>query len=96
MRRSLLLTVLVAAILVLAIGCGNKPPKIPAKPTGPAVVAINTANEYQSVTTDPNKDKILYVFDWRDTKEDTTALFDSGDTAKASHAWTDTGMYASA
>jgi len=94
MRRSLLLTVLVAAALMLAIGCSNKPPRIPAKPTGPTTVLFNAANEYHSVTTDPNKDKILYIFDWRDGGQDTTDYYTSGDPASASHAWADSGYFA--
>jgi outer membrane protein assembly factor BamB len=45
------------------------------------------------VTTDPNKDKVLYVFDWGDGKADTTGLIKSGDTITTSHAWVATGVF---
>jgi hypothetical protein len=92
-RKSLLLTVSLMAVLVLVAGCPNKAPNIPAKPSGPAEVAINDAATYASVTTDANKDKVLYVFDWGDGLADTTGLIKSGDTITQSHAWVATGVY---
>jgi len=95
MRNSLLLTVSLLAVLVIVVGCpANKAPRVPAKPSGPSEVTVNTAATYASVTTDPNRDKVLYAFDWGDGKADTTALFKSGDTATASHAWGSTGVFA--
>ena len=93
MRRSLPL-MMVLAVLVMTTGCKNKPPVTPAAPTGPATVRVNDTADYTATTTDPNKDKILYIFDWDDTKFDTTALFPSGDAAAASHTWSELGYYA--
>jgi len=93
MRRSLLLTISLLAVIVLVTGCPNKKPNIPAKPSGPAKVVLNVSAEYKSRTTDPNRDKVLYVFDWGDKSADTTALMKSGDTVKVSHAWDSLGVY---
>ena len=93
MRRSLPLMIALA-VLVMATGCKNKPPVTPAAPTGPTTVLINDTADYQSSTTDPNKDKILYIFDWRDDVFDTTDYYPSGDAAMASHAWAESGYYA--
>jgi outer membrane protein assembly factor BamB len=95
MRKSLLTTVSLLAVLVFGVAgtCQNKAPKIPAKPSGPRQVAINDTATYASVTTDANRDKVLYAFDWGDGTAETTALFKSGDTATASHAWSAVGVY---
>jgi len=94
MRKSLLLTVTLVVALAVLVGCQNKPPRIPAKPAGQTPVAINDTSTYSSVTTDPNRDKVLYAFDWGDGTTDTTDLIKSGDTATASHAWAAIGVYA--
>ena len=94
MRNSLLLTVSLLAVLVLVAGCPNKAPKIPAKPSGPALVKMNDTAAYTSMTTDPNRDKVLYAFDWGDGDTTTTALIKSGDTISQSHAWDSIGVYA--
>ena len=93
MRKSLLLTVSLLVALVLMVGCQNKPPNIPAKPSGPAAVALTDTASYVSVTTDPNRDKVLYIFNWGDGDSTITALFKSGDTVTASHNWSATGVY---
>ncbi len=94
MRRSLLLTVSLLAVLVLIVGCpANKAPLTPAKPSGPALVKINDTTAYTSVTTDPNRDKVLYVFSWGDGDSTITSLAKSGDTVPASHAWAAIGAY---
>lgn len=93
MRRSLA-AVLVIVALVALTGCKNKPPRIPAKPIGPVLVQVDDSATYKSVTTDPNKDDILYVFDWKDGSFDTSDLIKSGDTISKTHAWTEAGYYA--
>ena len=93
MRKSRFLAISLLAVLVLVAGCPNKAPRIPAQPGGPTRVAINDSATYSSLTTDPNRDKVLYVFDWGDGVADTTDLFKSGDTATASHAWVSNGAY---
>ena len=98
MRRSLILLAAVLVAVAMFTGCRNKPPNIPARPAGLDSLAPNTDGTYLTVTTDPNRDRIRYVFDWgegaTDAGYDTTGYFDSGDTADATHAWADTGWYA--
>ena len=93
MRKSLLLTVSLLAVLVIVAGCPNKAPRIPAKPSGPTMVKSNNTATYASVTTDPNRDKVLYAFDWGDGTADTSALIKSGDTITQFHAWSAIGVY---
>ena len=93
MRKSLLLTVSLLAVLIIVAGCPNKAPRIPAKPSGPALVKFGNTATYVSMTTDPNRDKVLYAFDWGDGTADTTALIKSGDTITQSHAWSAIGVY---
>jgi outer membrane protein assembly factor BamB len=93
MRNSLLLTISLLTVLILVAGCPNKAPRIPAKPSGPTLVKINDTAAYTSVTTDPNRDKVLYVFNWGDGDSTTTALIKSGDTITESHAWAALGVY---
>jgi hypothetical protein len=93
MRKSLLLVATMVAVMLVFTGCPNKPPKIPAKPAGPAQVAMNDSATYATNTTDPDKNKVLYVFDWGDGLADTTALTKSGDTIRVAHAWSAVGNY---
>jgi len=75
----------------LAVAIVEHRPHIPARPSGPSTIKLNDTADYRSVTTDPNGDKVLYVFNWGDGTEDTTNLVRSGDTVTASHAWAATG-----
>ncbi|UCG43821.1 MAG: PQQ-binding-like beta-propeller repeat protein [candidate division WOR-3 bacterium] len=87
MRRSLALALAAVAVVVFTTGCPNKAPKVPVRPIGPDSVPADTTAAYRTVTDDPNKDQILYVFDWDDGTYDTTDYGSSGDTVEASHSW---------
>jgi hypothetical protein len=93
MRRSLLLATSLLAVLAVSAGCQKKAPARPEKPSGRTRVATDNSATYSSVTTDPNLDDVLYVFDWGDGLADTTALMQSGDTALADHKWASIGTY---
>jgi len=93
MRRSLLLATSLLAVLAVSAGCQKKAPARPEKPRGRTRVATDNSATYSSVTTDPNLDDVLYVFDWGDGLADTTALMQSGDTALADHKWASIGTY---
>jgi outer membrane protein assembly factor BamB len=87
---------MVVAVFLVAlafVGCRNKPPKTPFRPIGPDSAGTYDSTIYRSVSTDPNRDDIQYIFDWDNGDFDTTALFGSGDTASAAVVWTDTGWY---
>ncbi|MGQ9708054.1 MAG: outer membrane protein assembly factor BamB family protein [bacterium] len=93
MKRKSLLPCLIVAIVMIATGCRNKPPQIPTKPAGPTQVEPGDSAVYSTVTTDPNKDRVLYIWDWGDGSQDTTGLKRSGDTVKSSHLWDTVGLY---
>ncbi|MEO0080809.1 MAG: PQQ-binding-like beta-propeller repeat protein [candidate division WOR-3 bacterium] len=93
MRKNLVFLSVLLVVLAFAVGCRNKPPLTPGKPIGPNSVPKDSVARYYSVTTDPNRDKVLYIFDWDDSKTDTTSYFRSGDTVSRTHAWADTGLY---
>jgi outer membrane protein assembly factor BamB len=91
MKRSLLLAVV--AVLVLSAGCRNKAPRRPTRPAGPDSVAFGDTATYTSVTTDPNRDRIAYIFDWRDGDTTVTALTRTAEAVTASHLWQALGIY---
>lgn len=93
MFKNTLLTVTLVLLVVVGIGCRNKPPQIPVKPAGPTQVNLGDSAVYASVTTDPNRDRVLYIWDWADGRFDTTALMVSGDTVRATHRWDSIGTY---
>ncbi len=93
MSKKTLISAGLALVLVIGVGCRNKPPQIPAKPIGPAVVELGDSAYYRSVTTDPNRDRVLYIWDWDDGTYDTTALMASGDTVTVAHLWASAGSY---
>jgi hypothetical protein len=93
MRRSLPILAIALAVLVLAVGCKNRPPVTAAKPVGPDSVALRRLATYSTQTTDPNKDQIQYIFDWRDGSFDTTDFFASGAAATAEHKWMQEGLF---
>jgi len=78
----------------LAIGEQSQPPVKPATPNGPASGKINTKYTYTTSTTDPNGDKISYMFDWGDgTFSSWVGPQNSGVTASAEKTWTATGTF---
>ncbi|MEO0085157.1 MAG: PQQ-binding-like beta-propeller repeat protein [candidate division WOR-3 bacterium] len=93
MRKSLSVILVMSAVLFLAVGCRNKPPRIPMRPAGPSEVQYGDSATYRTVTTDPNRDQVQYIFDWADTRFDTTEFFASGDTVSRVHIWSDTGFF---
>lgn len=93
MIKNAFLAAILIAVIIVGAGCRNKPPQIPVKPIGPAAVTLGDSAGYRSVTTDPNRDRVLYIWDWGDGKFDTSALLPSGDTVFTHHLWDSTGAY---
>ncbi|MGB9742592.1 MAG: PQQ-binding-like beta-propeller repeat protein [bacterium] len=93
MVKKPMILVVLAGIVLAGIGCRNKPPAIPAKPAGPTLLSPGDTGRYRSVTTDPNRDRVLYIWDWADGSMDTTILMRSGDTVFISHIWNGEGIY---
>ena len=64
----------------------NAAPNNPQKPDGPIEGVTAIEYEYASNTTDPEGEKIYYLFDWGDgTDSGWIGPYDSGQTGKASH-----------
>ncbi len=72
----------------------NSPPNKPAMPSGPTNGRAGVSYTYTSSTTDPNGDKIYYMFDWDDgTTSGWLGPYNSGQSVSASHVWTTQGTY---
>jgi hypothetical protein len=66
----------------------NLPPNTPKKPSGVIKGEIYTTYFYSSETTDPEKDKIYYLFDWGDgTNSSWLGPYDSGVEASTGKQW---------
>jgi outer membrane protein assembly factor BamB len=81
---------MVIALFMVASSCQKKP-TTPIKPLGNAQSYNYSTETYRTVSTDPGKNQIKYVFDWGDGTVDTTDLFGGDpanpDTASALHTW---------
>jgi len=71
----------------------NQPPSIPYRPSGPTTGSVWNQYIYNTYSTDPDGDKIRYLFDWGDGTTAYTILYNSGDTASAYHSWGYQGAY---
>jgi hypothetical protein len=78
----------------LSIGEQSQPPAKPAAPTGPASGYINSEYTYSSSTTDPDGDKVSYMFDWGDGSFSSwVGPLNSGETASAKKTYTVEATY---
>jgi len=78
----------------LAIAEESEPPAKPSKPSGPANGGTGTEYTYTTSTTDPESDKISYMFDWGDgTTSGWIGPLNSGATASAKKTWNTKGTY---
>jgi hypothetical protein len=78
----------------LAVAAQTQPPLKPTTPSGPSSGTMRTTYNYTTNTTDPDGDKIYYLFSWGDgTSSGWIGPKNSGDTVKASHNWTRRGSY---
>ena len=76
----------------LQIG-SSYPPEIPVI-DGPTAGRIKKEYEYTAITTDPEGDQILYMFDWGDgTRSDWIGPVNSGEPFYMSHSWSEIGNY---
>jgi len=72
----------------------NDPPNTPSKVEGPENGKINEEQEYITSTTDPDGDKVYYMFDWNDgTHSDWLGPYESGEQCIAKHTYTEEGEY---
>lgn len=78
----------------LAVAGQSQPPEKPETPDGATSGKINEEYTYTSSTTDPDVDQVYYLFDWGDGEfSGWIGPYDSGDTAEASHIWTEQDDY---
>jgi hypothetical protein len=78
----------------LAIGAQSAAPAKPAAPTGETSGKINVEYTYTTSTTDPDNDKLYYLFDWGDGEySGWLGPFSSGATVEGKHTWTERGTY---
>jgi len=78
----------------LAIAEESQAPLKPSKPSGPASGGIGTEYTYTTSTTDPEGDKVSYLFDWGDgTTSGWVGPFNSGATGSAKKTWSTKGTY---
>ena len=69
-------------------------PEKPDAPEGPTKTSVNKEHTYTACTTDPEGDNIYYLFDWDDGSDSGwIGPCASGETAEASHVWTEQGNY---
>ncbi len=79
----------------LSIAEESQPPVKPTTPSGPASGIVGTEYTYTTSTTDPESDKISYMFDWGDgTTSSWVGPFNSGATASAKKTWGTKGTFA--
>jgi hypothetical protein len=72
----------------------NEPPTTPITPQGPTTGKTNVSYQYNTTTTDPNGDQILYNFSWGDgTYSGWFGPYPSGQTVNATHTWPIRGDY---
>jgi len=78
----------------LTIGEKSQPPEKPATPTGQSSGKINTEYTYTTSTTDPDGDKISYMYDWGDgTFSGWVGPYNSGEIVSAKKTWDTKGTY---
>jgi len=76
----------------------NHPPNAPNTPAGPARIVVNRTVVYVTSTTDPDGDRVAYMFDWdaagAHDYSSWTGLMNSGPYyGRMLHAWTVPGTY---
>ena len=78
----------------LAIAGESLPPEKPGIPDGNSSGGVNVEYTYTASTTDPDGDKLYYLFDWGDGEfSEWIGPHNSGETAEASYTWTEKGDY---
>jgi len=72
----------------------NTPPETPERPEGPTEGMIGVEYTFSTSTTDPEEDKVSYLWDWGDeTPTEWTDFYDSGVTVHANHIWNEINEY---
>lgn len=78
----------------LEVAGESQVPERPTKPSGPISVKPGTSYSYSSSTTDMDRDKVYYLFDWGDGElSGWIGPFNSSETVDANHSWGSRGRY---
>ncbi|MGB4086196.1 Ig-like domain-containing protein, partial [Methanothrix sp.] len=65
----------------------NRPPATPSIPSGEISGRSGKTFSYVTKATDPDGDRVKYIFDWGDGSTSETSFVSSGTPASASHVW---------
>jgi len=66
----------------------SDPPVKPSTPSGPIAMSVGETASYTTVATDPDGNKIRYIFEWADGTDKTyTDFVNSGEEIEISHKW---------
>jgi len=72
----------------------SAPPEKPKTPSGPTNGKIEQSYTYSNSVFDPDGDQVYLLFDWDDgTSSGWIGPYESGETVKVSHTWTNGGSY---
>jgi len=72
----------------------NQPPNKPSRPSGQTEGKLGQEYSYTTSTTDPEGNKISYLFDWGDgTDSGWIGPYNSGESVSVSHTWATKGSY---
>ena len=71
----------------------SNPPNTPTKPVGPNELSAGETGVFETSSTDPDQNKIRYIFDWGDGKTTSTDFISSGETADVEKIYTSKGNY---
>jgi len=71
----------------------NAPPTNPKPPAGVSRGFAGRSYSFVGYSTDPDRDRISYTFDWGDGERTTTAFLPSGTSAHTAHVWNKAGEY---
>jgi hypothetical protein len=83
------------SIDVICTGYGkvSDPPETPSAPSGPSKGDLGESYSFSASSTDPDGDKIKYVFDWGDETTSETSFHNSGQSGSTSHKWNNGGTF---
>jgi hypothetical protein len=72
----------------------SSPPNNPDTPTGPTDGEVDVTYTYFTSSIDPENDDVFFRWDWDDgTFSNWLGPYTSGESASASHAWSESGIY---
>ncbi|RLF77467.1 hypothetical protein DRN38_08280, partial [Thermococci archaeon] len=71
----------------------DDPPNKPSKPNGTQSGEVGQSYSYETSTTDPDGDPVMYEFNWGDGTTTDTEYYPSGETISVTHSWSQEGGY---